>query len=420
MSYYTTTSTPNLYKNPKGVFYARWQSGGTQKYINLKTRNLKEAKSKLQGALDSVTRSVDLKAGDTPSVEDALQGALEEIQSDLDLAKSTKEKYYPRALALVLRHLPRAIRTKSIADFKSLDYQGWWTRHRLTISLSYTAGCRPIWNRAFDRAIELSQLPARPRLKYNAAKGKAKLTRERREKPLPTKEEFGLILDSIREQDKVFSVSAALFVELVGYTGLRKGEAQGLRWQDVDWERKELRIERSTKGCDPYTQVIPLNPLALDCLRRIKEEGLTRRARKAPRVRWTVTKAGVKTPCRKYDEEEDAHASLKPGETVKKAVTAARHDTVLTGPNGLKGSDFILAVTSPGQALHGACERLGVPDCRIHDLRHYFATRSVQDNGVSPSTVASWLGHKDGGVLIASRYNHVCTEHSKEEAANWS
>lgn len=66
-------------------------------------------------------------------------------------------------------------------------------------------------------------------------------------------------------------------------------------------------------------------------------------------------------------------------------------------------------------ALNGATERLGMPHVRIHDLRHAFSTYAVE-RGVDVPTVASWLGHKDGGKLLLKTYNHLRDAHSKESA----
>jgi integrase len=79
---------------------------------------------------------------------------------------------------------------------------------------------------------------------------------------------------------------------------------------------------------------------------------------------------------------------------------------VPTGPD-----DPVLLIKSPRIALEGSCERLGIPHMRVHDLRHIFATRCIE-SGVDLPTLASWLGHKDGGVLAAQVYGHLCRKHS--------
>lgn len=73
--------------------------------------------------------------------------------------------------------------------------------------------------------------------------------------------------------------------------------------------------------------------------------------------------------------------------------------------------DPVMLIKSPRIALARACERLSIDHMRVHDLRHIFATRCIEA-GVDLPTIASWLGHKDGGVLAAQVYGHLCKKHS--------
>ena len=80
-------------------------------------------------------------------------------------------------------------------------------------------------------------------------------------------------------------------------------------------------------------------------------------------------------------------------------------------PLPTEDDDPVLPVKSPRIALENACERLGIDHLRVHDLRHIFATRCIE-GGVDLPTLAAWLGHKDGGVLCAQVYGHLCIKHS--------
>ena len=76
-----------------------------------------------------------------------------------------------------------------------------------------------------------------------------------------------------------------------------------------------------------------------------------------------------------------------------------------------EANDPVMLIKSPRIALDGSCERLGIDHMRVHDLRHLFATRCIE-SGVDLPTLATWLGHKDGGVLAAQVYGHLCRKHS--------
>jgi len=73
-------------------------------------------------------------------------------------------------------------------------------------------------------------------------------------------------------------------------------------------------------------------------------------------------------------------------------------------------------IKSTTRALHNACERLGMDSVTPYTLRHFFAT-SCMEAGVDVATVADWMGHKDGGVLLLKTYTHVRRAHSLREAS---
>jgi integrase len=52
----------------------------------------------------------------------------------------------------------------------------------------------------------------------------------------------------------------------------------------------------------------------------------------------------------------------------------------------------------------------------FHDCRHFFISFCVR-SGVPPMTIASWVGHADGGVLIGKVYGHLNDEHQRAQAA---
>ena len=52
----------------------------------------------------------------------------------------------------------------------------------------------------------------------------------------------------------------------------------------------------------------------------------------------------------------------------------------------------------------------------FHDLRHYFCSMCVMA-GIDFMTIAAWLGHKDGGILVGKVYGHLLDEHRQKMAA---
>lgn len=51
----------------------------------------------------------------------------------------------------------------------------------------------------------------------------------------------------------------------------------------------------------------------------------------------------------------------------------------------------------------------------FHDFRHYFASQCVMA-GIDYMTIAKWLGHQDGGILIGKTYGHLCDDHQRRAA----
>ncbi|MEE0231101.1 MAG: tyrosine-type recombinase/integrase [Acutalibacteraceae bacterium] len=60
-------------------------------------------------------------------------------------------------------------------------------------------------------------------------------------------------------------------------------------------------------------------------------------------------------------------------------------------------------------------DRAGVPRIRFHDLRHSFATLSLEQ-GMDVKTVSHMLGHTDAGFTM-NTYMHV-TDSMQENVAN--
>ena len=65
--------------------------------------------------------------------------------------------------------------------------------------------------------------------------------------------------------------------------------------------------------------------------------------------------------------------------------------------------------------MDSAAKKIGMTRITHHDLRHFFATVSIE-SGVDIPTVSRWLGHKDGGALAMRTYGHLRREHSVAQA----
>lgn len=80
------------------------------------------------------------------------------------------------------------------------------------------------------------------------------------------------------------------------------------------------------------------------------------------------------------------------------------------------GAGPLIPIKSPRRALENACKAVGIPKLTSHDFRHMFTTRAIEC-GIDVKTIATWLGHQDGGRLILRIYGHTRIEHAQQMAA---
>jgi integrase len=68
------------------------------------------------------------------------------------------------------------------------------------------------------------------------------------------------------------------------------------------------------------------------------------------------------------------------------------------------------------ESLKIARKAAGLDWMGFHDLRHYFCSMCVMA-GIDFMTIAAWLGHKDGGILVGKVYGHLLDAHKRNMAA---
>lgn len=161
---------------------------------------------------------------------------------------------------------------------------------------------------------------------------------------------------------------------LLASTGMRRGEALGLRWSDVDLAHRRLSITQ-TRTSAGAQEII----------------GTTKTQRSRRVVHVDEGTASVLREHRTRQlEEQLAHGDVYDGS----------HDLLFRNKIGRP-----LAVDLPTRAFKVAVNRTGLPMIRLHDLRHTWATRALEA-GVSPRVVADQLGHATVTITL-DVYSHV-------------
>jgi len=201
---------------------------------------------------------------------------------------------------------------------------------------------------------------------------------ERKEMKTLTGEELIQLFESSRD-DRWY----ALWV-LLGSTGLRRGEAMGLKWSDVDLEERRLVVRRS--------------------LQRIPGEGLQLVPPKTEAGRRTV--ALTEEAC----------------EALREHRRRQRVRRVSPGPQW-RGEDLVFcsafgARLDPSRInpeLNKALAKAGLERVRVHDLRHTFATLMLKQRE-HPRVVQEMLGHSSI-MLTLDTHSHV-SESMQRDAAD--
>lgn len=175
---------------------------------------------------------------------------------------------------------------------------------------------------------------------------------------------------------------------LAAYTGMRLGEIVALRWSDVDFEKKLVRVHRSVTLTD------------------------------SGRVEGTV-KSG-KERFVSFDDQT---------KSVLQAHRLMQVSDMELAQNSWEGTDYVFCTevglplyptTLAAHLLHKLVERHNaehseqeLTQIRFHDLRHIHATLLLEV-GVPVHVVAARLGHADPSITLRT-YAHVLR--SQEEAA---
>jgi integrase len=192
-----------------------------------------------------------------------------------------------------------------------------------------------------------------------------------------TKEELRAFLEAIADERL-----HALW-HTIAMTGMRRGEALGLRWGDVDFEAGRLAIRRA------------LIPVGRDV---VVSEPKTARGRRVIAIDPDTVEVLKAQAARQLDEQK------------------------LWG-EGWTDSGYVFTAED-GQYLHPervsrywrqAIRRAMVPKIRLHDLRHTHATLALQA-GVHPKVVSERLGHATVAMTL-DIYSHAIPAMQEEAAA---
>jgi hypothetical protein len=145
-------------------------------------------------------------------------------------------------------------------------------------------------------------------------------------------------------------------VELLAYSGMRLSEATGMVWTEIDFERGQFTVTGGAKGTKNHeARTVPLFPALRKLLERIKQQ------------------------------------------------------------EQIEPTQRVIQINSAKKVICHACKKAGLPHFHHHLFRHFFVSQAIENN-VDFRTISAWVGHKDGGVLVAKTYGHLSDVHSADMA----
>lgn len=148
----------------------------------------------------------------------------------------------------------------------------------------------------------------------------------------------------------------ANLVELLAVSGMRLSEATSFCWSDVDFDRGAFVVTGGEQGTKNHeVRTVPLFPVMRAFLERLRAE---------------------RNP---------------------------------------SPDDLVVRITKATRAMASACKKGGLPEFTHHSLRHFFVSNAIEV-GADFKVIAAWVGHKDGGVLVAKTYGYLRDTHSFEMA----
>ena len=162
-----------------------------------------------------------------------------------------------------------------------------------------------------------------------------------------------------------------LLLELT--TGLRRGEILALRWDDLDFRTGTLRVERQVQ--------------------RIQGKLAVSQPKTRASCRSILLPAPVLEILAQYRQSVSSH-------------------WMFPSP---KKEDSPLDPAAVRKKLSAVLKRAGCPAIRFHDLRHTFATLSLE-SGMDVKTLSAMLGHVSAATTL-DIYTHVTGDMQTEAAA---
>ncbi len=334
----------NLYRAHNGRYYALVKRSGKQMKKSLGTTDRKLADRKLKEFLNKADRVNPGSEHRNIRFDELAAIWLKSIAADLKPKSLLRRKVAADSLAGYFGGTP--VRSLALPQI-----EGWKARRSQEVSARS-------WNIEME-TLRLILRYAHTGLRITLDNPAESLRRRKETKSvvtIPSRADFERVIRELRNGHRATGQAGDL-VEFLAYSGCRIAEARGVRWRDIDWERKTILITGGEAGTKNHEQrEVPLFPALAELLLVIRK-------------------------CRQPSGDDES----------------------------------VFRIQSAIQQLGRASARLGLPKWTQHSMRHFFCSNAIE-SGIDFKTIAHWVGHKDGGILVAKTYGHLRREFSDEMA----
>ena len=347
------TKRQNLVRHKSGRYYARLFLNGKEIWKSLKTEHFSVAEARLATAVKD-HRERKSRVVDASNAKMTFNDAATLHLQRLDENVSIKKrtrKYWREVLASLLKSWP-ALAATEVRRITPAACREWAMRYAKEFSATRFNGTLSLLRHVLAVAIENGVIYSNP-----AAAVERKPVRAKKLE-LPTRSQFVAFIKEMQAGHGRDSQNCADLAQGLAFTGCRIGESTQIEWRDLDFEAGEIVV----KG-DPEDRT---------------KNGEIRRVPMIPQARELFQK-----------------------------MRAGRAEEPLSAK--------VFLVHENQKSMDRAGKKIGMARITHHDLRHFFATVSIE-SGVDIPTVSRWLGHKDGGALAMRTYGHLRREHSVAQA----
>lgn len=349
------------YRDEQGKRRTKWVSTG------LSTKgNKKRAESKLMEIRKSFVPPVVLSTqiGGDMAFSDYLTQWVEVAKCTVKPA--TYASYSSLLKTPIVPHFKKT--GVSLIGLKPMDIQSFYAQELNRVSSNTVIHYHAVINRALKYAVKIDLIPTNPVEKVER----------------PRKVHFHASFYDSAEVNLLFRAvegeEMELPVKLAAFYGLRRSEAIGLRWSDIDFNKNTICIRHTVSNC------------LIDGRRRDIASDTTKT--KSSMRTLPLVPVFRELLLNKRAEQEEYKRLC--GRSYSKEFL----DYVCVNQLGIRSSTHYLSSAFPK-----LLERNGLRKIRFHDLRHSCASLMLA-NGVTMKQIQEWLGHSDFSTT-ANIYAHL-------------